>query len=158
MDLSSTEIASRRLFLPHALVARRLGRAAIMQAELDSAAGRAEATLRGRDTLPPMLATWAEAELGFVRALQGRREEARQLTRHALVGIPPGSTWYMRTQVHELAAYAFTLAGDADAAVEELELQLREPWLITRTRLQRDPFWDPLREQPRFRRLLEGAS
>jgi TolB-like protein len=158
MNLSSTEIASRGLFVPHALVARRFGRTAIMNADLDSAGARAEAKLARRDTLPEMQAAWTEAGLAFVRALQGRRNDARGLARRALGGIPKGSFWYARTQVRATAAYPFTLAGDAEAAVDELELQLREPWLITRTLLRRDPFWAPLREHARFRRLLDGGS
>jgi serine/threonine protein kinase/tetratricopeptide (TPR) repeat protein len=154
MNLSSTDVAALGLFTTHALVARRLGRIATMNADLDSAVARAEAALRRRDTLPEAQAAWIEASLGWGRGLQGRQQEALELTRRALARKPAGLSWYLRTQMHAIAAQTFTLAGDADAAVDELEVQLRQPWLITRTRLRRDPFWDPLRSKPRFRRLI----
>jgi serine/threonine-protein kinase len=49
-------------------------------------------------------------------------------------------------------------AGDADAALDEIERLLARPsWLSVHT-LRQDPFWDPLRDHPRFQALLAKYS
>ena len=46
-------------------------------------------------------------------------------------------------------------AGEADAAVDGLELMLSDPApAITVHTLRLDPVWDPIREHPRFEALL----
>ncbi len=50
-------------------------------------------------------------------------------------------------------AYAF--AGEKEAAIDQLELLLSTPNPITTARLRLDPFYDPLRSNPRFQALLE---
>jgi len=45
-------------------------------------------------------------------------------------------------------------AGEADAALDEIQRLLRRPsWLSVHT-LRLDPRWDPIRDHPRFRALL----
>ena len=42
-----------------------------------------------------------------------------------------------------------------DAALDEIEQLLAEPGFLSVHTLQLDPRWDPIREHPRFQRLLE---
>ena len=55
--------------------------------------------------------------------------------------------------VAEEAAEAYVLAGEYDAALEQLEAITPNP--VTPSLLQADPIWDPLRQLPRFKKLLE---
>jgi serine/threonine-protein kinase len=45
-------------------------------------------------------------------------------------------------------------AGDADAALDEIERLLAGPSMLTVHTLRLDPRWDPIREHPRFKALL----
>jgi hypothetical protein len=44
--------------------------------------------------------------------------------------------------------------GEADAAIDELERLLAEPSDVSVHTLRLDPRWDPIREHPRFKALL----
>ena len=45
--------------------------------------------------------------------------------------------------------------GDADSAIATLLRLLEKPGNLTRANLRLDPFWDPLRNDPRFQKLCE---
>jgi serine/threonine-protein kinase len=54
----------------------------------------------------------------------------------------------------ESRARILAQAGEADAALDEIERLLAQPsWLSVHT-LRLDPLWDPIRDHPRFRALL----
>jgi hypothetical protein len=73
--------------------------------------------------------------------------------------------WLQRSDVYRTDAYSgpevaedrariLAQAGDADAALDEIERLLAGPsWLTVHT-LRLDPRWDPIREHPRFKALL----
>jgi len=84
----------------------------------------------------------------------GRRDEALREAR-----------WLQRSEVYredaiegpyvaEDRARILAQAGDADAALEEIERLLAGPSYVTVHTLRLDPRWDPLREHPRFKALL----
>jgi eukaryotic-like serine/threonine-protein kinase len=56
--------------------------------------------------------------------------------------------------VVEERAHILAEAGDADAALDELERLLREPSWVTVPALRLDPRWDAIRDHPRFKALL----
>ncbi len=47
------------------------------------------------------------------------------------------------------------MVGEYDAALEQLDLLLSIPSLITVPLLQLDPVWAPLHDQPKFKELVE---
>jgi serine/threonine-protein kinase len=51
-------------------------------------------------------------------------------------------------------AQVLAQAGEADAALDEIERRLAGPSLLSVHTLRLDPRWDPIREHPRFRALL----
>ncbi len=58
-------------------------------------------------------------------------------------------------RIFELA-HIYTMVGDYDAAVEQLEYLLSVPGPHSAAMLQLDPTWDALRDHPRFQKLLDA--
>ena len=54
--------------------------------------------------------------------------------------------WYM--------AEIYVLAGMADEAIDQVEIALQYPTTLSRAWISAEPFWDPLRDDPRFRALV----
>lgn len=89
--------------------------------------------------------------LGYVYALAGRREEARNVLAR------------LRKQTAQGEGDPFSIAlvhtglGDKEQALAWLERAraVRYPWL---TELNADPVWDSLRDQPRFARLVAQTN
>ena len=52
-------------------------------------------------------------------------------------------------------ARIYTLVGEQDAALEQLERLLSVPSLVSRLSLRVDPEWKTLRRNPRFQRLVD---
>jgi hypothetical protein len=51
----------------------------------------------------------------------------------------------------------YILTGDHEKALDGLEELLRIPYYLSPGWLRIDPTFDPLREHPRFRKLVEGT-
>ena len=55
--------------------------------------------------------------------------------------------WYM--------AEIYLLGGMVDETIEQVELALRYPTTLSRAWIRAEPFWDPIRDDPRFQALVE---
>ena len=54
-------------------------------------------------------------------------------------------------------ALIYTLVGNVEAAIDQLELLVSIPSEFTTYRLRLDPTYDPLREHPRFQELIRDS-
>ncbi len=98
------------------------------------------------------------SSLGLVYASLGRREDAIREAKRAVEMIPVKEDALQGpNQIGNLARTYRTL-GDYDAAMDQLEYELSIPALISVPVLRLDPGWDPVRNTPRFQRLLEKYS
>ena len=81
------------------------------------------------------------------RSAKGKRGvELYPVSKDALIGPK---------RVRDLAVI-YTMVGEYDAALDEIEYLLSIPsWYMSVPRLRLDPIWDPLRDHPRFQALLE---
>ena len=61
------------------------------------------------------------------------------------------------SRVSDLAKI-YTMVGEYDAALDEIEYLLSIPSGNSVPWLRLDPIWDPLRDHPRFQALLEKYS
>jgi len=93
--------------------------------------------------------------LGLAYAGLGRREDALREGELAVALLPMSTeTWRGGRRVRDLARI-YTMVGEYDAAIDHLESLLAVPSPMTVVTLRLDPTWAPLRDQPRFQRLLE---
>jgi tetratricopeptide (TPR) repeat protein len=127
---------------------RLMGEPELAHASYDSARAILEKKL---DASPTLFRT----QLGIAYAGLGRKEEAiREGKRGVELGpvskdAIAGSYW-----VRDLAEI-YTMVGEYDAALDEIEYLLSIPGWISYHDLRLDPIWDPLRDHPRFQELLE---
>ena len=58
---------------------------------------------------------------------------------------------------HQLARI-YMLVGEPEKALDQLEPLLRIPYYLSPGWLRIDPTFDPLRSNPRFKKLVEGTA
>jgi serine/threonine protein kinase/tetratricopeptide (TPR) repeat protein len=94
------------------------------------------------------------SSLGIVYAGLGRKEDAIREGRHA-VDLSPIQTdaWIASWRMEELARI-YAIVGQYDLAMEQLEYLLSTPSELSTHLLRLDPDWAPLREHPRFKKLV----
>ncbi len=92
--------------------------------------------------------------LGLTYAGLGRNEDA---TREALLAIehyPVSSDAFIGPRFIDHLAKIYTMIGEQDAALDQIEYLLSIPSEISVPLLRIDPAWDPLRNNPRFRAIV----
>ena len=94
------------------------------------------------------------SNLGFAYAGLGRKTEAIENGVLAVGLLPLFEVAYVGTFSIESLAEIYTMVGEIDKAIDQLELVLSIPSYTTVNRLKLDPKWDPLREHPRFMQLI----
>ena len=88
----------------------------------------------------------------------GRFEEAESEIKRALELDPLDKDACVGPNRIADLAQILTMVGERDAAVERLEHLLSVPANHSVQLLRIDPTWDPLRDHPRFKRLLKKHS
>jgi serine/threonine protein kinase/tetratricopeptide (TPR) repeat protein len=144
---------ARNSFLPGALYAawahRLSGDRAAARAAYDSALARLDSTLGESPD------DWrVHAARGMALAGLGRRDEALREGRWLQQSKVYRNDAFDGPDLAEARAQILAQAGDAEAALDEIERLLAMPsWLSVNT-LRLDPRWDPIRDLPRFKLLL----
>jgi serine/threonine-protein kinase len=94
--------------------------------------------------------------LGIVYAGLGRKEEAIREGKLAVELYPLSKDAYWGTDFVLDLAQIYVRVGEYDAALDQIEYLLSIPsYTLSVPLLRVDPQWDPLRDHPRFKRLLE---
>jgi len=94
--------------------------------------------------------------LGLAYAGLDRNEEAVRLAREAIAGDPLSIDSFLGTFSLKIAALIFVRTGQYEEAIDQLETLLSVPSEASPALYRIDPAWDPLRDNPRFRKLVEG--
>ena len=93
--------------------------------------------------------------LGIAYAGLGRKEDALQEGKLSIELLPVSKDAMRGPYRIEDLALIYVMIGEYDEAIDRLEDLLSIPGTLSIFLLQLDPAWDPLRNHPRFKKLIE---
>jgi serine/threonine-protein kinase len=99
--------------------------------------------------------------LAQLEAGLGNKEAALREAERGMAALPATEDAVYGPIAEETMATVETMVGEHDRAIERLERLLRTPYgafPLTVARLRLDPYWDPLRQHPRFKAIVEGPE
>ena len=96
--------------------------------------------------------------LGLIDAGLGRKEEALSEGRRAVELLPVEKDALIGPAMIKYLAMIAAWAGEKDIACEQLAIASRRPGGVTYGNLKLMPFWDPLRGDPRFEKIVASLS
>jgi TolB-like protein/Tfp pilus assembly protein PilF len=96
--------------------------------------------------------------LGLIDAGLGRREEALREGRRAVELLPVEKDALGGPVMIKYLAMIAAWVGDKNLAFEQLAIAVRPPSVISSGQLKLLPFWDPLRGDPRFEKIVASLT
>jgi hypothetical protein len=96
--------------------------------------------------------------LGLIDAGLGRKQEALREGRHAVELLPIEKDAIHGISMVEYLAMIAAWVGDKDLACEQLAIAVRPPSPLNYGHLKLLPFWDPLRGDPRFEKIVASLA
>jgi len=92
--------------------------------------------------------------LGMSEAALGKKEDALQHSRRAVEFLPVTRDALTGAEILRNLAITYAWAGEKDLAIKQLEEVVRIPGPISYGQLHLHPWWDPLRDDPRFEQVV----
>jgi len=123
------------------------------RAALSAARTEQEKIIQAHESYGPPLCV-----LGLVDAGLGRKEEALREGRRAVELLPVEKDPINGIAMVKYFAMIAAWVGDKDLACEQLAIAIRPPSRITYGELKLLPFWDPLRGDPRFEKIVNSLA
>lgn len=142
------------LALAKAMVYRMREQEVVARVYFDSARVALEASLGRREDEYGRLTCM----LGIALAGLGRNDEALREGKRAVETLSVSKDAMEGPLMLANLARIYVLLGERDKAVDQLETVLARPGPLSAAWLRADPFWDPLRESPRFQRLAAARN
>src|SRR5205814_8252031 len=96
--------------------------------------------------------------LGLIDAALGHKEDALREGRRAVELCPIGKDALRGIAMIKYLAMIAAWVGDKDLACEQLASVVRRPGDLSYGQLKLMPFWDPLRGDPRFEKILASLA
>src|SRR4029077_12010285 len=96
--------------------------------------------------------------LGLIDAGLGRKEEALREGRRAVELLPVEKDAISGKRMIEGLARIAAWVGDNDLACEQLAIVIRHPSKLSYGHLKLLPWWDPLRGDPCFEKIVESLA
>jgi hypothetical protein len=96
--------------------------------------------------------------LGLIDAALGRKEEALREGRRAVELLPVEKDAINGPLMITYLAMIAAWAGDRDLAFGQLRIAIRPPSTVSYGQLKLLPFWDPLRGDPRFEKIVASLA
>ena len=92
--------------------------------------------------------------LGMSEAALGNKEDALRHSRRAVEFLPVTRDALTGAEILRNLAITYAWAGEKDLAIKQLEEVVRIPGPISYGQLRLHPWWDPLRDDPRFEQVV----
>ncbi len=103
---------------------------------------------------------YAEAisALGMIDAALGRKEDAIREGRRAVELLPVTKDVMTGSELLRNLALIYAWTGEKNLALDQIAAALQGPGHITYGQLRLHPWWDAIRDDPRFEKLVEEAK
>lgn len=135
------------------LAARENGDSAAAQTAFATARAEQEKILRNQTDYAPALCI-----MGVIDAGLGRKEDAIREGQQALELLPLTRDPINGAHMIEFLAVIYAWTGEADKACEQLEMATKIPGTLSYGQLKLYPFWDPLRGNQRFEKIVASLA
>ena len=96
--------------------------------------------------------------LGLIDAALGRKAEALREGRRAVELLPVEKDALNGTRMVSYLAMIAAWVGERDLACEQLAVAIRHSSDLSYGQLKLLPFWDPLRGDPRFEKIVASLA
>ncbi len=96
--------------------------------------------------------------LGLIDAGLGRKEDALREARRAVELLPVEKDASNGAHMIEYLAMTAAWVGEKDLACDQLAIAIRPPLGLSYGQLKLMPFWDPLRGDPRFEKIVAALA
>ena len=138
------------------LLARMTKDEARAHAAFDAARAEQEKIVQAQPNYGPALCV-----LAMIDAALGHKDLALEEGREAIALAPPEKDVNTASRVRQYFAITSAWAGDKELALQQLETGLRSPdasLMLSYGALKLLPFWDPLRGDPRFEKIVASLA
>ena len=147
----STPYDSASFYLEKAECCTYRNRAHEARTYMDSARVTLEREMQSTKQLMPHIYTF----LGNVYAYLGLKDKAIQTGEWSVTMLPVSKDAFDGSDRLLVLAEIYTLTGEYESALDELERLLSIPSAVSVHSIRLDPIWDPLRDNPRYRKMLD---
>jgi len=135
------------------LVAKVQGDAASAQTLFSKARTEQEERVRAQPDYAPAICV-----LGLIDAGLGRKEDALSEGKRAIELLPISKDSVNGARMIEYLTITAAWAGDKDLAIQQLEFGIRNPTDLTYGQLKLHPYWDSLRGDSRFEKIVASLA
>jgi TolB-like protein/tetratricopeptide (TPR) repeat protein len=148
----STDVNFPRVYC-EALAARAQGDAAAAQTAFLAARAEVEKTAREQPDYGPVYTV-----LGLIDAGLGRKEEAIREGRRAIELLPITKDSIDGAELMKYLGVIYAWCGEKNLALEQIAATLRIPSTLSYGNLKLHPYWDALRGDPRFEKVVADLA
>ncbi|PYM05382.1 MAG: hypothetical protein DMF15_15960, partial [Verrucomicrobia bacterium] len=145
------------LYIPFTLmeggVARTFGDDVRARKAFSAARAEVERTVREQPDYGPPLCV-----LGLIDAGLGRKEEAIREGRRASELLPVSKDAINGANIMQHLGVIYAWTGEKDLAIKQIAATLQVPGRLSYGQLKLHPFWDPLRGDPRFEKIVASLA
>jgi tetratricopeptide (TPR) repeat protein len=96
--------------------------------------------------------------LGMADAALGNKEDAIRESRRAVELLPVSKDAIVGARLVQYLALVYAWTGEKDLALEQLSVAARLPGRLSYGYLRLHPYWNPLRGDPRFEKIVASLA